>query len=217
MKQIYYILFLAGLLSSCSNGSEENKRLPFLGRFEVVTNEEGGKKVVDTIHHQIPQFNFLNQDSAMVNNATMEGHIYVSDFFFTSCLTICPTMKGQMLRVYDSLEANNLNDVLFLSHTIDPAYDTVPLLHEYANRLGVSSQKWHFVTGDKKAIYAIAKNGYLATAVEDSTVQDGFIHSGAFLLIDKKGHIRGRYDGTKPEDVNVLIQDIKKLNQTYEK
>ena len=114
-----------------------------------------------------------------------------------------------MLRVYDSIQ--NENDVLLLSHSIDPEFDTVGLLHDFAERLGVKSSKWHFVTGKKEDIYKIAQTSYFATALEDKTEPDGRIHSGAFLLIDKQGRIRGKYDGTKEEDVNRLIVDIKKL------
>ena len=118
-------------------------------------------------------------------------------------------MKTQMLRVYEAIR--EMPDVLLLSHTIDPEYDTVALLHDFAARLDVESKRWHFVTGAKDSIYKIAQTSYFATAMEDTTEPDGFIHSGAFLLIDKKGRIRGKYDGTKEEDVNQLIVDIKKL------
>ncbi len=100
-----------------------------------------------------------------------------------------------------------------LSHTIDPEWDTVQLLHDFGARLGVESRRWHFVTGVKDSIYKIAQTSYYATAMEDRTEPDGFIHSGAFLLIDRKGRIRGKYDGTKEEEVNRLIGDIKKLRR----
>ena len=116
-----------------------------------------------------------------------------------------------MLRVYDTIQ--NKSDVLILSHTIDPEFDTVALLHDFAERLGAESRKWHFVTGAKDSIYKIAQTSYFATAMEDKTEPDGFIHSGAFLLIDKSGRIRGKYDGTKEEDVNRLIGDIEKLRR----
>lgn len=104
-------------------------------------------------------------------------------------------------------------DVLFLSHSIDPEYDTVPLLHDFAARLDVKSDKWHFLTGEKEEIYNIAQTSYFATAMEDNTEPDGFIHSGAFLLIDKEGRIRGKYDGTIPDDVNRMIKDIRNLRK----
>ena len=191
------------LLVSCG---QKEKELPIFGQREVAGT--------DTIYHTIAPFRFIDQDSVEVNKSTFEGNIYVADFFFTSCRTICPIMKTQMLRVYELTAA--MPDVLLLSHTIDPEYDTVALLRDFANRLGVESKKWHFVTGSKDSIYKIAQTSYFATAMEDKTEPDGFIHSGAFLLIDKQARIRGKYDGTKEEDVNRLIADIKRLRQEHE-
>jgi protein SCO1 len=186
------------LLSSCQ---VKETSLPIFGEREV----EG----TDTVYHTIAPFAFVDQDSSWVTNATFKDNIYVADFFFTTCRSICPIMKTQMLRVYKATA--ELPDVKLLSHTIDPEYDTVALLHDFAERLGVESARWHFVTGIKDSIYKIAQTSYFATAMEDKTEPDGFIHSGAFLLIDKKQRIRGKYDGTKEEDVNRLIGDIKKL------
>lgn len=193
----YFLL----LLTSCAR---KEKPLPIFGQREVVGT--------DTIYHTISKFSFVDQDSAIINNETFKDKIYVTDFFFTSCRTICPIMKTQMLRVYEATK--EMPDVLILSHTIDPEYDTVALLRDFAERLDVESKRWHFVTGVKDSIYKIAQTSYFATAMEDKTEPDGFIHSGAFLLIDKKGRIRGKYDGTKEEDVNRLIVEIKKLRNS---
>ena len=193
--------------------TKEEKPLPIFGEREVVAKEVNGQKVADTVYHTIAPFKFVNQDSAFVTNETFKNKIYIADFFFTSCRTICPKMKTQMLRVYDSIQ--NMSEVLILSHTIDPEYDTVGLLHDFADRLGVKSDKWHFVTGAKDSIYSIAQTSYFATAMEDKSEPDGFIHSGAFLLIDKEGRIRGKYDGTLEEDVNRLLVDLKRLRKEY--
>lgn len=189
--------------SSCNSAKDE--KLPVFGEKEI--------NGIDTVYHTIDSFQFVDQDSAIITNEDFKGKIYVADFFFTSCRTICPKMKTQMVRVYDSIQ--NMPDVLLLSHTIDPEYDTVALLHDFAQRLGVKSDKWHFVTGNKEDIYKIAQKSYFVTALEDKTEEDGFIHSGAFLLIDKEGRIRGKYDGTIPNDVNRMIVDIKKLRKEY--
>ncbi|MDH4091196.1 MAG: SCO family protein [Cyclobacteriaceae bacterium] len=188
-------------LTSCI--AKKESPLPIFGEQEVVGT--------DTVYHTIADFKFVDQDSIEVTNETFSGRIYVADFFFTSCRTICPIMKTQMLRVYDSIQ--NDPSVLLLSHTIDPEYDTVGLLHDFAERLGVKSDKWHFVTGNKEDIYKIAQTSYFSTALEDKTEPDGFIHSGAFLLIDKQRRIRGKYDGTKEEDVNRLLGDIQRLEK----
>jgi protein SCO1 len=189
------------LLSSCIQKKE--LPLPIFGERDVVGT--------DTVYHTIADFKFVDQDSAEVTSNTYNNKIYVADFFFTSCRTICPIMKAQMLRVYDSIQ--NEDDVLLLSHTIDPEYDNVAVLHDFAERLDVKSNKWHFVTGKKEDIYKIAQTSYFATALEDKTEPDGFIHTGAFLLIDKKKRIRGKYDGTKEADVNRLLADIARLKK----
>ena len=203
------------MLSVCTVAcvTKEEKPLPIFGEREVVAKEVNGQKVADTVYHTIAPFKFINQDSAFVTNETFRNKIYIADFFFTSCRTICPKMKTQMLRVYDSIQ--HMPEVLILSHTIDPEYDTVGLLHDFADRLGVKSDKWHFVTGVKDSIYSIAQTSYFATAMEDKTEPDGFIHSGAFLLIDKEGRIRGKYDGTIEEDVNRLLVDLRRLRREY--
>jgi protein SCO1/2 len=194
------VVIITALVFSCTS---YEKPLPIFGQREIVGN--------DTIDHTIAPFSFLDQDSSIITNETFKDKIYVADFFFTTCRTICPIMKSQMLRVYEATK--DMPDVLILSHTIDPEYDTVALLRDFANRLGVESKRWHFVTGVKDSIYKIAQTSYFATAMEDKTEPDGFIHSGAFLLIDKKQRIRGKYDGTKEEDVNRLIVDIKRLRR----
>ncbi|HEX8041580.1 MAG TPA: SCO family protein [Chryseosolibacter sp.] len=189
------------LLSSCIQQKE--KKLPILGEKEVAGS--------DTVYHTIGHFKFVDQDSSIVTDETVKGKIYVADFFFTSCRTICPVMKTQMLRVYEAIQDDP--QVMLVSHTIDPEYDTVALLHDYASRLGVKSDKWRFLTGAKDSIYYIAQTGYFATAMEDEDEPGGFIHSGAFLLIDKQGRIRGKYDGTNKDDVDRLLQDIKILER----
>jgi protein SCO1 len=197
---VYMIMLV--LISGCEKKTEPP--LPIYGERELV-----GK---DTVYHTIGEFSFINQDSSVITNSTFDNKIYVADFFFTSCRTICPIMKTQMMRVYDSIQ--DQSDVLLLSHTIDPEYDTVGLLRDYAERLGVNSDKWHFATGrPKQEVYKLAQLSYFSTAMEDKAEPDGFIHSGAFLLIDKHRRIRGKYDGTKEEDVNRLLADIRRLEK----
>ncbi len=198
-----YILGIAMcvLLASCIEQKE--RKLPILGEKDITPT--------DTIYHTIGNFRFVDQDSSVVTNETVKGKIYVADFFFTSCRTICPIMKTQMKRVYD--ETKEDTDVMILSHTIDPEYDTVGLLHDYAERLGAESRKWRFLTGEKDSIYYLAQTSYFVTAMEDQSDADGFIHSGAFLLIDRNGRIRGKYDGTDEDEVNQLISDINILKR----
>lgn len=185
---------------------ETEKKLPYLGRKQINGN--------DTVYHTINEFKFVNQDSNFVTHENFKDQIYVSDFFFTSCPTICPIMKTQMLRVYERFKEND--QIGILSHTIDPQHDTVAVLKEFATRLGVEDDKWHFVTGNKEDIYRIGQTSYMVSAVEDPSEPGGFIHSGAFILVDKQRRIRGVYDGTKEDQVDRLMSDMLVLLKEYE-
>ncbi|RFS16827.1 SCO family protein [Emticicia sp. C21] len=196
MKHLLTILGLAILISAC-----QPKKLPILGDREFVNG--------DSVYHTIPDFTFVDQDSNEVTNKTYDNKIYVTDFFFTTCPTICPIMKTQMLRIYDKFKDNP--QVGILSHTIDPRHDSVAVLKAYAKRLGVSGSFWHFVTGEREKIYELGQKDYYVTAGEDSTAAGGIIHSGAFILVDKKRRVRGMYDGTKEDDVSRLMKDMDAL------
>lgn len=182
-----------------------------MGRKKIIESKENGLVKYDTIDHTIAEFSFYNQDSLEITNQTFDGKLYVADFFFTSCPTICPIMKKQMLRVFEKYEGNETVNIL--SHTIDPTYDNVDVLHEYAERLGVHGSQWHFVTGDKEDIFQIGEKSYMITAGEDDSAPGGYIHGGAFLLIDDKRRIRGVYDGTEESQVSSLLKDIDVLLQ----
>ena len=213
MRRHIEIGFLFLLLGACQE-IKTNFELPILGRNEIVTKEVNGILIKDTISHRIADFSFINQDSAVITNASFKDKIYVADFFFINCPSICPEMSKQMYRVYEKFLENE--NVGLLSHTIDPSYDTVAALANYADLLGVSSPKWEFVTGDKDQIYDIGETSYMVVANEDENAPGGFIHSGAFLLIDKKRQIRGVYDGTIASQVDLLMKDINRLLSSYE-
>lgn len=194
----FSLLLFVALLAAC-NETSEPESLPIIGNHDI------DPATGDTIYHRIPSFSFVNQDSQEVNNATFTGKAYVADFFFTSCPTICPKVKQQMLRIYDRFE--NDDRLLLLSHTIDTKHDSVPRLKKYADGLAVSSDKWHFVTGDRDEIYDIA-NDYLSIAREDPDAPGGFDHSGWVILVDKNGQIRSFANGTIPEKMDGLMEDI---------
>ena len=180
-------------------GCQQEKKLPFLGPKEI------GKQG-DTLYHKIPDFKFLNQDSLWISEKDMAGKIYVADFFFTTCPTICPKMKTQLLRIYDKFAEDDR--IRILSHTIDPEFDGVLVLKDYAKKLNITSPRWNLLTGKKSDIYRLGEKSYMVTAQEDANEEGGFVHSGAFILVDQNRHVRGIYDGTKEEDVNHLIEDI---------
>ena len=155
--------------------------------------------------HKIPDFEFMDQDSVIISNATFEDKIYVADFFFISCPSICPKVKRQMLRIYDRYEDET--DLVLLSHTIDPKRDTIPALKAYASNLEAETERWHFVSGEKKQIFDIADD-YFIIAYEDPDAPGGFDHSGKLLLIDKDRQIRAFCEGTEEESVTKFFKDI---------
>lgn len=176
--------------------------LPIFGEKEY--EAKNGK--TDTIFHTIQNFSFINQDGKTVTEKDFEGSVYVTDFFFTTCHTICPIMSTQMERVASNFKGNA--EVKFLSHTVDPEIDTVDQLKAYAIKHNADVKQWMFVTGEKKALYEIARTSYLLDASEGNGGPDDFIHTQNFALIDKNKHIRGYYDGTDSAQMNQLIKDI---------
>jgi protein SCO1 len=206
MKTPAILLLLTSIIGfSCTSESDENSstELPIMGERYVDDNQ-------DTVYHKIASFAFINQLGDTITNEDMEGKIYVADFFFTSCPTICPIMKKEMLRVYEKFK--DQPNFKILSHSIDPTHDTQVVLKDFAEKLGVeNASTWNFLTGDQEKIFEIGQTSYLTTTMADQQEPGGFLHSGAFLLIDGKGRIRGVYDGTKSDQVDRLISDIPKL------
>lgn len=201
LKQLSFFLFFCGGVIACSNSSA----LPILSK---PTIENGVSS-----YERIPDFQFINQDSQLITPATFADKIYVVDFFFTSCPTICPTLAREMKRIYKHFEEEE--KVNLLSHTIDPKRDTVGRLALYAQNLEASSDKWHFVTGEKDALFDIAED-YFNIVLEDPSIPEGLDHSGRIVLVDANGHIRAFCNGTKPEEVDRFINDIERLLQEYE-
>ena len=167
----------------------------------------------DTTYHTIQNFSFTNQDGKTVTEKDFDGSVYVTDFFFTTCHTICPIMSNQMERVATHFKGNA--EVKFLSHTVDPEIDTVEQLKSYAIKHNADSKQWMFVTGEKKALYDIARTSYLLNAEEGDGGPDDFIHTQNFALIDKDKRIRGYYDGTDSTQMNQMIKDIDLLLAEY--
>lgn len=164
-------------------------------------------------YHRVGSFKLTNQDGKVITENDYRNKIYITDFFFVTCPTICPKMTDQMHRVYNEFKDNN--DIMFLSHTVMPEADSVPVLKEYANKLKVSSDKWNFVTGDKKQIYNLARKTYFAAITEGDGGVNDFIHTENFVLVDKEKRLRGFYDGTSKEDIDRLIKDINALLYEY--
>lgn len=189
--------------SSCKN----DRKLPILGPRSVETiKKPDGSTAVDTVYKSIPAFSFLNQDSTIITQDKFKDKVYIADFFFTSCSTICPTMHRNMKDIFEKYKDNP--EVMYLSHTIDFKYDKPSVLKKYAQKLGVDNGQWQFVYGSKDSIYNIAEKDYLVAVIEDTTAKDGYIHQGWLVLIDKQKRIRGAYDGTDTKQVAQLMKDI---------
>ncbi|MBQ0734841.1 SCO family protein [Aquimarina celericrescens] len=157
-------------------------------------------------YHKISDFNLINQNGEIVTQENYKDKIYVADFFFTTCQTICPIMTDHMKEIQERLIDDN--DVLLLSHSVTPKIDSVARLKKYARSKGVNDAKWNLVTGDKKQIYDLARKSYLAAKSDGDGGPYDMVHTENFVLVDKKKRIRGFYDGTNPEDIDRLITDI---------
>lgn len=207
MKKLFYLAIAFIAFQSCSDTS--NTKLPILGNREPLERIVDGKIVIDTVYQTISAFSYLNQDSLPVTDQDFNGKIYVADFFFTSCNTICPVMHRNLLDVYKKFKGNP--KVKLLSHSIDVKYDLPSRLKTYASKLGVEGNQWEFVHGSRDSIFNIAAKNYLVSAFEDSSDPQGLVHQGWFILIDTKKQLRGAYDGTKAEQVKQLMEDMDKL------
>ena len=177
---------------------------------------EVNAKLVDTSiahkikYHTISDFNLINQNGDTITQDFYNDKIYVADFFFTTCQSICPIMTKNMKEIQDELI--NDKEILLLSHSVTPEIDSVGQLKKYAIANEINDHKWNLVTGDKKQIYTLARKSYLA--VEDSPLGDyDMIHTENFMLIDKKKQIRGFYDGTLDAEITRLLEDIEILKK----
>jgi|TARA_B110000967_G_C18897177_1_gene571596 protein SCO1/2 len=164
-------------------------------------------------NHKIADFSLINQNGKNITHEDYKDKIYIADFFFTRCQSICPIMTNNMAKIQMKFKEDN--SIMFLSHSVTPIMDSIPVLREYADMKGVIDSKWNVTTGVKKHIYELARKSYFAVVDEgDGGVQD-FIHTENFVLVDKKRQIRGYYDGTNEEEMTKLVEDIKLLQKEY--
>lgn len=207
MKNKKVVIFLIGffiVLSAAfmtyfySVTKVKTKPLPYFGEAE----------------HKIRAFSFVNQEGKIISQATTQNKIYVVEYFFATCQGICPKMNENLNTVYQHFKGNR--DVLFLSHTVDPEEDSSAALRKYALQFEADPNQWHFLTGDKKALYDQARYSYLISAQDDTTglsIDQDFIHDNHFVLVDRQARIRGVYDGLQPNEMLRLIGDINILLQ----
>jgi len=192
-------------------GKNNYEQLEIFGPKEVASTSTNG--VPDTIYHTIGNFSLTDQFGRNISDSITENKIYVADFFFATCKTICPKMSDQLERVQDKFK--NDSDFVILSHSVNPEGDSVKVLFDYAKKHHAIKDKWFFLTGEKKQIYDLARKSYFITAMEGTGGEDDFIHSEKFVLIDKAGCIRGFYDGTDRSDVSRLMDELLLLMNEY--
>lgn len=194
MPSLFYLLLYTG---------EHNyKKLPYYGNKTAQRNDEGK---YDTTYHTIPYFEFTNQDGKKITRDDLLGKVYVADFFFVTCPTICPKMTTNMAYIQNKFI--DRKDLRFLSITVNPEEDSVAVLKEYAKKVHANTANWDFVTGNKEKIYDIAFSGFFVNVAKDSIAEGGFLHTQLLILVDKKGHIRGYFDGTVYSEMKKDLTD----------
>jgi len=189
-----------------STGKHNFRQLEIFGHKEMGVNG-------DTTYFTVPPFMLINQNGDTVTERTFDGKIYVANFFFASCPGVCPKMTDAIQPVQEEFKKSD--DVLFLSHTVDPLHDSLPALKAFAEKHKADLSKWFFVTGNRDSIYYLAIHGYLVPASEDARAEGGYLHSQDLLLIDKQKRIRGIYDSMEPEEIKRLKEEIKVLLYEY--
>lgn len=207
MKICVLALPLSIGILSCGLSESKNQKLPIIGERLGLTGQG------DTLYPTVPSFSFTNQNGTTVTNKDFDNQIYVVDFFFTHCPTICPKVTANMLRIYERFKDSA--SVTLLSHSIDTKNDTVGRLQEYAGKMGVTAPKWHFVTGNQDSIYQIADDYFLVLPTVDPSVPGGFNHDGRLVLVDKQKRVRSFCDGTDAKDVDRFMNDIEILLKEY--
>ena len=199
------------LTTACTEPPKETAKLPMMGERDVRPRADGGP--ADTVFATVPAFRLTDQARQVITNKTFAGRAYVADFFFATCPGICPKMQGELLKVYTKYAKDPR--VVFLSYTIDPAHDTIPVLRDYAQRLGITdAARWHFATtgahGEptaKDTVFQLAR-AYFTAALPDKQAPGGFAHNGTFALVDDQGHIRGLYDSLNAQEVARLFEEL---------
>lgn len=206
----FTLLVAFSLFISCNSKTKKVRVLPIVGNYDIEYDTIDGKEVSDTIFPKIPYFTFLNEDSVRVSSKSFKGKIWVADFFFTSCPTICPKMTSQMKRL--SVRTKDISKHLqFLSFSINPTFDQPSVLKAYKQRNGIVSSNWSFLTGDENKTHALGVEYFQVFANKDIASEGGYAHSPAFVLVDKEGYVRGVYVGTETKQVDLLEKDLRKL------
>ncbi|SHG62126.1 protein SCO1/2 [Flavobacterium micromati] len=201
-----FVVFSIVVLSLFYSALKPKKTLPIYNPADVNPELVDSTIQYKSKYHTIADFSFTNQNGKTITQKDYEGKIYVADFFFTTCATICPKMTTNLSEIQTAF-ANNPK-VKLLSHTVFPETDNVAVLKAYAKKHNVDDSQWNLVTGDKKEIYAMARKSYLAVKMGKPEELYDMVHTENFVLVDTKKRVRGFYDGTNKEDMKRLIEDI---------
>ncbi len=213
IKKISVVIFCFGsfLISCKQETTKKINKLPYYNTADFAPTwlpSEGELKKF----HKISDFKFKNQLGNYITNADLNGYIYVANFFFTTCPSICIKLTNNMLTLQEIYDEND--EVKLISHTVFPSYDTVEVLKEYGDLRGINPKRWHLVTGKKEKIYKLAREAYFADEIYTETNdENGFIHTENMILVDKNGHIRGVYKGTLPEEIKRIQRHIEILKK----
>ena len=214
LRNSIFLIVISLFFLACESKTvlPKSKRvLPKLGRIDLEYRVVNGKKITDSIFQKIPEFRFLNEDSVIVGNNNYKNKIWIAEFFFTTCPTICPLMNVQLKKLHNETSALKKH-IQFLSFTIDPENDTPSNLKAYKKRHGINSENWSFLTGNEVETHALGINNFLTFAGKDDEAAGGYAHSGSFTLVDKEGIVRGVYEVTNL-DLTVNENEYKRLKQ----
>ena len=204
------IVLLGSVFTQCTSASKKKRALPFAGNFDIEVSVTDGVESIDTIYPRIPAFKYLNQDSIWVSSKSMKGKVWIANFFFTSCPSICPPMISQMKRL-NILTQDVADEVQFMSFSIDPKTDQPHVLKKYIQIQGIKSKNWQFFTGNEAATHALGVDHFMVHSDKDPMAAGGFAHSDGMVLVDKEGYVRGIYRGTFTKEVDQLNTDLRKL------
>ncbi len=198
-----------------TNSVGAHSTLPFFGEDDIeLIRRQDGAVVADSVHYTIPKFSLTNQFGRIVSHHDYENKIFIADFFFTECPSICPIMSSQIARLQDMMFNDQLNkDVMIISYSVKPGNDTPEVLKAYGDKLGANYSNWNFATGEAADIYDLAQDGFMLSAFPSDSAEGGIFHTDKVTLIDRSMHIRGYYDGTSTKSMDQLYSDIKKLIQ----
>ena len=210
MIRLFLVLLVSWIVIASCTEQKKVRVLPIVGNYDVEYDTIDGKEVADTIYPKIPNFTYLNQDSIQITSSAMKGKVWIADFFFTSCPSICPKMTSQMKRL--SILTKDLEKhIQFISFSINPSYDGPSKLRAYRKHYGITAKNWQFLTGNEEATHALGVDYFQVFANKDIESAGGYAHSPAFVLVDKEGYVRGVYIGTDTKQVDLLHKDVRKL------